>query len=116
MQQKNVHSGNVRDIRPPHGMAQPSKPVVEAGPTMCLTVPKGAAGKTIQVPHPKNKSVLFPVNVPAGAKAGQSMLIPIPPLPADGVGAPAAAAPAATPADKKKSGWSTGGAVAAGVG
>merc|ERR1712187_227829 len=46
------------------------------------------AGKKIQVPHPKNKSINITVVVPANAKAGQELLIPVPPL--DGAVAPPA--------------------------
>merc|ERR1712146_708386 len=78
----------------------------------------------IQVPHPKDKRQFIAVNVPAGAKVGAAMLVPVPPLPSTpavaAVPTPAraseaaATAPVAGPAEEKKSGWSTGAKVAAG--
>jgi hypothetical protein len=135
MIQKNLETGKERQIRPPcswNGKA-PSKPVVEAGPTFCVKVPEGAPGTTILVPHPKIKGRFISVSVPATARTGQTMLVPVPalveeqptppeapspplaPLPAGAGPAPAAAA-AATADGKKKGGWSTGAKVAAGLG
>merc|ERR1712146_543156 len=78
----------------------------------------------IQVPHPKDKRQFIAVNVPAGAKGGAAMLVPMPPLPSTPAVAAtptparaseaAATAPVAGPAEEKKSGWSTGAKVAAG--
>merc|ERR1719499_517618 len=102
MTQKNVETGKERQIRPPHtwkGKA-PSTPVVPAGPTFCVKVPAGSAGTTIHVPHPKAKGSLIPVSVPATARAGQVMLVPIPaaaepaPAPPEGPSRPAAPVPA----------------------
>merc|ERR1711976_858179 len=66
-------------------------------------------GTCIHVPHPKDKSQFISVNVPASAKVGAAMLVPVPPLEASP--SSPAAAPAA-PAEEKK-GWSTGAKVAA---
>lgn len=121
MEQKNLATGKVRQIRPPYKWHQPEKPIVEAGPTMCIKVPKGSPGTTIQVPHPKAKGQYIAVNVPATAKVGQAMLVPVPPVadtpvpppaPAPTPAAPTPAAPAA-PATEK-AGWSTGAKVATG--
>jgi hypothetical protein len=124
MKQTNVRTGKARDIRAPHKWTQPAKPIVQAGPTFCIKVPAGSPGSTIQVPHPKDKRQLITVNVPAGAKVGAAMLVPVPPLPSTpavaAVATPAraseaaATAPVAAPAEEKKSGWSTGAKVAAG--
>jgi len=127
MTQMNVRTGKKREIRPPYKWTRPPKPIVPAGPTFCIKVPPGSPGTTIHVPHPKKKSVMIAVNVPAGAKVGTAMLVPVPPLPdpaeapaAGGYAAPPApaAAPASAPAaeaEKKESGgWSTGAKVAAG--
>merc|ERR1712137_61674 len=119
MEQKNLGSGKSRDIRPPYKWKAPAKPITKAGPTFCISVPPGAPGKTIQVPHPTRKGEFIAVNVPATAKVGQAMLVPIPDGPAAAL--PAAEVkgafkpepePAAVPAGKKK-GWSTGAKVAA---
>merc|ERR1719265_3087028 len=80
MKQTNLSSGMERDIRPPYKMKPPGKPIVPAGPTMVVTVPPGGAGQTIQVPHPKDKSQFIAVQVPPGARPGQTMLVPVPPL------------------------------------
>lgn len=121
MTQMNVRTGKKREIRPPFKWTRPPKPIVPAGPTFCIKVPPGSPGTTIQVPHPKKKSVMIAVNVPASAKVGAAMLVPVPPLPdpAEAPMAPAAdpatpAAPAAEAEKKESGGWSTGAKVAAG--
>merc|ERR1719375_1273934 len=102
MKQVNADSGKERSIRQPKKWKAPSKPLVPAGPTTVVTVPKGSPGKTIQVPHPRVKGAFISVNVPASAKAGQAMLVPV---------------PATTGPDvvDSSSGWSTGGKVVAGT-
>jgi hypothetical protein len=118
MQQKNVRTGKAREIRPPFKWKQPEKPIVEAGPTFCIKVPPGSPGTCIQVPHPKAKGHFISVNVPASAKVGAAMLVPVPPAPSgpppvapDAPAAPSAPAAAATEEKKR---WSTGAKVAAG--
>jgi len=127
MTQKNVTSGKVRELRPPHKWRAPAAPVCKPGPTMCIRVPEGAAGTTLHVPHPKAAGQFISVQVPSKAKVGQSMLVPIPraePLvdaPVPEAHSPAAAlSPAeavtpasSTPTKEKKAGWSTGTKVAA---
>merc|ERR1719277_2595885 len=94
----------------------------------CVKVPAGAPGTTIQVPHPKDKSQFISVSVPASAKAGQAMMVPVPPLEEACAGTvahegsepsapppPAAAAATAAKPGKEKKGWSTGAKVAAGT-
>jgi len=119
MKQKNTRSGKERDIRPPYKWKPPPAPITEPGPTTCIKVPPGAPGTTIQVPHPKDKSQFISVSVPATAKVGQAMLVPVPPLgsapqaePAAPATAPATAPPAAQAAAPEKKGWSTGAKVA----
>jgi len=82
MVQKNTGTGKERKIRPPMRMKPPAKPLVPEGPTMVIRVREGQAGKKIQVPHPKDKSVNITVVVPAKARTGQELLIPIPAIPA----------------------------------
>jgi len=139
MTQTNVTSGKVRQIRPPHKWRAPEKPVVAQGPSFCIKVPPGSPGTCIQVPHPTKKGDFIAVNVPATAKEGASLLIPIPKeirhapvllgresdMPEASAPAQAATAdvphseeaalpaPAPTPAAKKQ-GWSRGSKVAAG--
>merc|ERR1719343_799702 len=125
MCQVNKGTGKEREIRCPHGWKAPSAPIVPSGPTMTIQVPPGSQGKTIQVPHPKDKKLCFSVNVPAGAKANQAMLVPVPEVskcqPAGSSAKPAAetttqGAVLESGKPGKKSGWSTGAKVAAGVG
>merc|ERR1719428_1870895 len=78
MKQVNTDSGKERIIRQPRGWKAPSKPVIPAGPTTVITVPRGSPGTTIQVPHPRVKGAFISVHVPASAKAGQAMLVPVP--------------------------------------
>eukprot|EP00403_Amphidinium_massartii_P021103 CAMPEP_0178399566 /NCGR_PEP_ID=MMETSP0689_2-20121128/15345_1 /TAXON_ID=160604 /ORGANISM="Amphidinium massartii, Strain CS-259" /LENGTH=293 /DNA_ID=CAMNT_0020020345 /DNA_START=83 /DNA_END=964 /DNA_ORIENTATION=+ len=78
MLQKNLTSGKEREIRAPHKWQQPSKPIVPKGPTICVKVPPGGPGSTIQIDHPKVKGAKINVNVPHSAKVGQAMLVPVP--------------------------------------
>merc|ERR1719230_1006850 len=103
MVQINTDSRKERQIRPPQNWRAPSKQLVPAGPTTVITVPPGSAGKTIQVPHPGVKGAYIAVNVPRNAKVGQAMLVPVP------AEAAVSASGAPVKADKKSSGWSTGG-------
>jgi len=109
MVQLNTDSGKSRSLRQPRKWRPPAKPLVPAGPTTVVNVPRGSAGTTIQVPHPRIKGAFISVNVPASAKAGQAMLVPVPP-------ADAVAAATGSPAPSAKgSSWTTGGIVAAGT-
>jgi len=120
MQQKNTRTGKTRSIRPPFSWKQPEKPIVEAGPTFCIKVPPGSPGTCIQVPHPQAKGRFISVNVPASAKIGAAMLVPIPknvpaaPAAPAAPTAPAAACASPASATDEKKGWSTGAKVAAG--
>jgi len=78
MRQVNTDSGKERSIRQPRRWKAPAKPLVPAGPTTVVTVPRGSPGTTIQVPHPRVKGAFISVHVPASAKAGQAMLVPVP--------------------------------------
>merc|ERR1719310_356936 len=78
MRQVNLDSRKEREIRAPHKWKAPAKPIVPAGPTMTIIVPAGSPGTEIQVPHPKDKAKVIAVNVPAGARVGQAMLVPVP--------------------------------------
>merc|ERR1719305_1664709 len=80
MVQINRDSGKERKIRQPKKWKAPSKPLVPAGPTTVVNVPPGSAGTTIQVPHPVVKGAYISVQVPASAKPGQAMLVPVPPV------------------------------------
>eukprot|EP00971_Amphidinium_carterae_P212272 4212764-Amphidinium_carterae.1 len=76
MVQKNLTSGRERKIRAPCRWQQPSRPIVPKGPTMCIKVPPGSPGTTIQVKHPHVRGAKLNVAVPASAKVGQAMLVP----------------------------------------
>merc|ERR1719502_287434 len=78
MVQLNVDSGKERAIRQPRKWKQPTKPLVPPGPTTVITVPHGSPGTTIQVPHPRVNGAFISVHVPACAKPGQAMLVPVP--------------------------------------
>jgi hypothetical protein len=109
MLQINNTSGKVREIRQPKKWKAPSKPLVPAGPTTVINVPQGSPGTTIRVPHPRVKGAFISVNVPASAKAGQAMLVPVPPEDA------VTAASVPTPARADCGSWSTGTKVAVGA-
>merc|ERR1719313_1200771 len=80
MVQINTDTCKERKIRQPRKWKAPSKPLVPAGPTTVVNVPPGSAGTTIQVPHPVVKGAYISVQVPASAKPGQAMLVPVPPV------------------------------------
>mmetsp|Transcript_68249 Transcript_68249/g.163775 ORF Transcript_68249/g.163775 Transcript_68249/m.163775 type:complete len:271 (-) Transcript_68249:209-1021(-) len=129
MVQKNLTTGKERKIRAPYRWRQPARPIVPKGPTICIKVPPGSPGSTIQVDHPKVRGAKINVVVPPSAKVGQAMLVPVPDAPTDvsvtggvfgsgmgkkgkgkGTGKGAAASE-----EQKKKGWSTGAKVAAGT-
>merc|ERR1719183_1967414 len=107
MVQVNSDSCKERRIRQPKNWKPPLKPLVPAGPTTVVNVPRGSPGTTIQVPHPHAKGAFISVNVPSSAKPGQAMLVPVPPAAA--VTTTGSSEPAAR---GSSGGWSTGGKVA----
>merc|ERR1719409_373851 len=107
MVQINRDTGKERQIRQPLKWKAPSKPLVPPGPTTVVNVPPGIPGTTIRVPHPRVKGAFISVNVPASAKPGQAMLVPVPPEDA------AIAASIPTPTRAERGSWSTGAKVAA---
>merc|ERR1719482_1161329 len=100
MVQINRDTGKERCIRQPLKWKAPSTPLVPAGPTTVINVPKGSPGTIIQVPHPRVKGAFISVNVPASAKPGQAMLVPVPPE-----AAVAATRATPTPAKAGSGGW-----------
>jgi len=117
MTQVNTDSGKERSIRQPRGWKAPSKPLVPAGPTTVITVPRGSPGTTIQVPHPRMKGAFISVHVPASAKAGQAMLVPVPSHAATTTKHASVhkAAASSAAAHRSSDSWTTGGKVAAGT-
>jgi len=110
MVQINQGSGKERRIRAPNKWKPPRKPLVPAGPTTVINVPPGSPGTTIQVPYPGVAGAFISVNVPASAKSGQAMLVPVPPRP-DGAESERRDA---SSEKREGSSWSTGAKVAAG--
>merc|ERR1719498_1243217 len=115
MAQINRDTRKERAIRPPNKWKAPSKPLVPAGPTTVINVPVGSPGTTIQVPHPKVRGAFISVNVPASAKAGQAMLVPVPDMGATSPDISSAPQAAGAKKASSKAKWSTGGKVAAGT-
>merc|ERR1719399_939379 len=64
--------GGERDIRPPHKLKgkAPKKPLVKAGPTICIKVPPGSPGTKIQIPHPSRKGEVIAVAAVGAAAVG----------------------------------------------
>jgi hypothetical protein len=111
MVQINRDTRKERQIRQPLKWKAPSKPLVPPGPTTVVNVPRGSPGTTIQVPHPRVKGAFISVNVPASAKPGQAMLVPVP----SEAAVTATGSPAPTSKDGSGGCWTTGGKVAAGT-
>lgn len=78
MIQINKETKKERKIRPPRGPKPPSKPILPPGPMIILTVREGQPGTQIQVPDPNNKGKKISVFVPAHAKPGAKMAVPVP--------------------------------------
>merc|ERR1711937_991197 len=104
MVQINTNTRKERQIRAPRNWRAPSKPLAPAGQFTVINVPPGSPGKTIQVPHPGVKGAFIAVNVPSSAKAGQSMLVPVPPAAA--VTSEGAPTQSAGKVKEEKQGWS----------
>jgi len=78
MIQKNLGTKKVREIRPPYGMTAPKQALLPKGSMVVLTVKKGQAGQTIEIPDPNNPGKKVQVNVPKGARPGSKMAVPVP--------------------------------------
>lgn len=102
MQQRNLTTGRARAIRPPHKARAPATPLVPAGPTRFVTVPKGHEGTTLHVKDKGGRTL--EVQLDKAPKPGQTVAIPMGPPPA---------AEAGVKGKDGKSGWSTGAKVAA---
>jgi len=119
MKQVNRATGKTRNIRPPRRWKAPSAPIVPKGKTTVVNVPPGAPGTVIQVPYPGKPGKFIAVNVPASARPGQAMLVPVPDeSTATIVATPSAPAAggASVPPKSGGGGWTTGGKVAAVLG
>jgi len=109
MRQINLGTGKSRPIRAPRGWKAPSVPLVPKGETTVVNVPRGGPGTEIMVPYPGQPGKFIKVNVPASAKVGQAMLVPVPPV------SQAATQEASSGSGRSGGdGWSTGAKVAAG--
>lgn len=112
MRQKNLKTRKEREIRPPPGPRPPKHALLPAGPMVVITVRAGQAGQMITVPDPNNPGSKINVFVPAGAKPGSKMAVPIP---QKGESIQVVQEKQKKHDEKKKDGkWSTGGKVAAG--
>lgn len=114
MAQINKHTRKERQIRPPKGSTAPKKPLLPTGPMIIVTVKPGQPGSMTTVSDPNNPGQTLQVFVPAHAKPGQRMAIPVP-----AKGESVQAVQAKQKAHDKENGtkgqgWTTGGAVAAG--
>mmetsp|Transcript_117417 Transcript_117417/g.204056 ORF Transcript_117417/g.204056 Transcript_117417/m.204056 type:complete len:278 (-) Transcript_117417:56-889(-) len=102
MVQINTRTEKERSIRPPGDWKLPNKPLVPPGPKAVMTVKPGDPGTTVYIPHPKVEGAVIFVRVPARAKVGQTMLVPVPPEDAmKAVGQAAKPAEADSPASGK---------------
>mmetsp|Transcript_93670 Transcript_93670/g.165138 ORF Transcript_93670/g.165138 Transcript_93670/m.165138 type:complete len:278 (-) Transcript_93670:70-903(-) len=102
MVQINKGTKKERPVRPPSDWKLSSKPLVPPGPKTVMTIKRGDPGATVQIPHPKVPGAVIFVKVPARAKVGQTMLVPVPPEDAmKAVGQAAKPAEADSPASGK---------------
>mmetsp|Transcript_60167 Transcript_60167/g.105405 ORF Transcript_60167/g.105405 Transcript_60167/m.105405 type:complete len:249 (-) Transcript_60167:157-903(-) len=79
MVQINKGTKKERPVRPPSDWKLSSKPLVPPGPKTVMTIKRGDPGATVQIPHPKVPGAVIFVKVPARAKVGQTLLVPVPP-------------------------------------
>merc|ERR1719476_942291 len=93
MLQKNLTTGKIRSIRPPHRARAPKRSEVVPS-VVVIEVPPGCAGTEIIVPHPTDSSEFITVFAPVGAKDYQKMLVPVDSTtPKDQLAVPAEATP-----------------------
>jgi hypothetical protein len=78
MAQKNLQTGKERRIRAPKGPGPPKKPILPHGPMTIITVGTGQPGTVIDIKDPNNPGQTVKVFVPAHAKPGQKMAVPLP--------------------------------------
>ena len=79
MTQTNLESRKTRAIRPPPGWKGEEPGRTRPAQKLRVTVPEGTAGKCIYVPDPRTDQFIA-VQVPAAARAGDPMLVPLPPV------------------------------------
>jgi len=116
MIQKNNDTKKERQIRPPNkGPKPPKKPLLPGGPMIIITVGSGQPGTMIEVQDPNNPGKKVQVFVPAHAKAGQKMAVPIPGKGEDVASVQAKQKKHDDDLGLKSSPWSTGGKAAAGA-
>lgn len=80
MQQKNINTGKVREVRPPWSLKgkRPSAPLIPKGQTMMVQVPQQIPHDNLmRVKHPRGGE--FQVQIPLGAQSGAMMMVPVPP-------------------------------------
>lgn len=114
MVQKNLSSKKERKIRAPKGPGPPKKPLLPAGPMTVITVGTGQPGTMIDLADPNNKGQKIKVFVPAHAKPGQKMAVPIPQKGQSVEDVQKMQVEHDAKNGTKSSSWSTGGKVAAG--
>jgi hypothetical protein len=100
MEQHNLNTLEVCELKAPHNANRPKKSAIfdkenfkhplskgrrslqgkirPQRPVFVVRVPAGSLGKTIQVPHPKKLGKSMNVAVPANAKVGQPLYLPMP--------------------------------------
>jgi len=78
MLQINKSTNKERRIRPPCGPRPPRKPLLPTGPMIIITVRAGQAGTMISIKDPNNLGQSVRVFVPAHAKPGQKLAVPVP--------------------------------------
>jgi hypothetical protein len=79
MAQKNVKTGNGRQIRQPYGMFQPKEAVLPEGDFIVVVLTANQVGQEmIEVSNPRDKSQTIQVSIPKKARKGQKIAVPIP--------------------------------------
>lgn len=97
MQQTNLNTLEVCDIRAPGDLVRPQAPLLTMDnlthpttrgfqsvalklqrPVYVVRVPEGGPGTTIHVPHPKKLGKALPVSIPNDAKVGEALYIKVP--------------------------------------
>jgi len=104
--QKNMSTGKEHEIRAPFGMKRPSRPIVPAGPTVIIKVESGMQDKVIELDDPNNSGRTIKVHVPAHAKPGAKMAVPV----------PEKGEPPEAVVEKQRKGMGVGGKIGVGVG
>lgn len=79
MTQKNLSTGKIRMMRPPLAMPMPASPLLPEGDFVVIKLAESHVGQnTMNIKDPQRSGDMITVSLPADAKKGQKIAIPVP--------------------------------------